>query len=118
MYKDTKLKGNRCSFCRIFLNLFVNSLEELELSRKAIRVIKIETYVSNNFYILNIRDNGRGFKKEILEKIQINNFILEDENLGLGLFFVFNAVKNNFKGDISITSKIWRYTDVKIMFPL
>lgn len=116
--KSTKLKGNRCAFCRIFLNLFINSVEELELSRKSIKIIEVDTCVLDNTYILSIKDNGRGFKKELLEKIDKNELILEEENLGLGLFFVFNSVKEKFKGKVEIKSNRWRYTRIKVFFPL
>ncbi len=116
--KNTKLKGNRCAFCRIFLNLFINSVEELELTRKSIKIIEVETYVLDNTYILSIKDNGRGFKKELLEKIDRNELILEEENLGLGLFFVFNSVREKFKGKVEIKSNRWRYTKIKVFFPL
>ena len=52
------------------------------MTRKSIKIIEVETYVLDNTYILSIKDNGRGFKKELLEKIDRNELILEEENFG------------------------------------
>ena len=68
--------------------------------------------------MLSIRDNGRGFKKDILERISSNDLIMEEENLGLGLFFVLTAVKENFKGKVVINSTKWKYSEVKVIIPL
>lgn len=118
LLEGKKLKGDCYTFNRIFLNLFINAIEELELSRKSEKKIKIETYIQDNTYVLSIRDNGRGFKKDVLERISSNDLIMEEENLGLGLFFVLTAVKENFKGRVIIDSTKWKYSEVKVIIPL
>lgn len=118
LLENKKLKGDCYTFNRIFLNLFINAIEELEISRKSEKKIKIETYIQDDTYVLSIRDNGRGFKKDILERISSNDLIMEEENLGLGLFFVLTAVKENFKGKVVINSTKWKYSEVKVIIPL
>jgi signal transduction histidine kinase len=114
-----KLNGDRCSFCRIFLNLLVNSIEELERSRKRKRMIEINSMINDNHYLLSIRDNGRGLTKEFLEKLKNKNIDLDyEEEIGIGLFFVCITIRRKFKGDIMFSSVKWKYTYVELSFPL
>jgi signal transduction histidine kinase len=114
-----KIEGNRCAFCRIFLNLLVNSIEELECSRKGRRIIEVNTTVKDNEYLLTIRDNGRGLSKDFLKKLENGSVDLGyEEEIGIGLFFVCISVRREFKGDIKFRSVRWKYTKVELKFPL
>lgn len=114
-----KIFGNKSSFSRIFLNILMNSIEELELCRRRNKIIEIEGIVKDNQYILSIKDNGRGINEEIVKNIEDLELTSEKCNhLGLGLFFIYSCIKNDFKGEVNIKSRKGKYTKVIINIPL
>jgi signal transduction histidine kinase len=119
LLKETYIVGDRSSFSRIFLNLLLNSVEELEMCGKKERYIYIKTWVSEDRFFFSIKDTGRGIRDTLLDDIQNKRFYSSDCNhLGVGLFFVFNTVRSCFNGEVRIETELGDYTNVEICIPL
>ena len=74
-------------------NIIVNAVE----NSKAKTLIKVDFKDYERSYIISIKDEGRGFSEEILEKASVKNITTKKDssNHGLGLYIVENVLKNN-----------------------
>ncbi len=113
-----KIKGCETSFSRIFLNIFLNAVEELESTDRKKKYINVDLLRKKNFIILKVQDNGMGISKNIIEDISIGRYISKSENhFGLGLLFVLNSVKRDFNGSVDIKSKEGGYSQIIVEIP-
>jgi len=114
-----KIYGNETFFTRIFLNILINSIEELEKGKKKEKIILLSSEVKEGSYYLTVRDNGTGMNRKVLDKIKQNGFTTKERNsLGLGLPFVSEIMENHFAGNVSISSGKGSFTEVVLKFPL
>ena len=116
--KDYKLKGIPALFERIILNVVMNSVEELLRCNQGKKIV-IRSFVQNDFYVVEVEDNGRGIPDENLQKIFTDEFSTKDIcNLGLGLKFVKKNIQKEFHGDIKVESKVNSYTKFILYFSI
>ncbi len=116
---DCKINGNKASFSRVFLNVIINSIEELENLSNIKKMITLESCVSQNNYVLKIVDSGNGIKDGIVENLSRGHISTKDGcHSGLGLYFVFTTIEEEFNGEVKIISKKNRYTKVILSIPL
>ncbi len=97
-------------FRRTLVNLIRNSKQA-----GATKIILTLTEDETN-YILKIADNGKGIKKEYLDKIFEPNFTTKQEGMGLGLSMA-KRYFNNTGGKIEIESTNPNGTIIKITLP-
>lgn len=114
-----KIYGNETFFTRVFLNILINSIEELEKGKKKEKTILLSSEVKEGSYYLTIRDNGMGMNRRVLDKVKQNGFTTKERNsLGLGLPFVSEIMENHFAGNVFISSGKGSFTKVVLKFPL
>jgi signal transduction histidine kinase len=103
---QARLKGSENKFSRIVFNLVVNAIEAVVKARKFGRMIEVQSFRKQKFYMLIISDNGVGIAKQDLEKIFQVGFSSRSNNSlsGLGLHIVRQAIES-FGGDINVCSK-------------
>lgn len=116
---EVKINGVVNLFERVVINILLNAVEELRNTEKK-RMITINGQESRGYFVLKIRDTGRGIKKEFLKKLFSPDFTLKSDegHLGMGLPFVKSVVEKNFKGIISVDSREGEYTEFIIKFNL
>lgn len=117
--KEFKIKGVVSLYERILINILVNAIEELKTVDYE-GIIKIKLLNISNKVQIEIIDNGRGIPKEYLEKVFEEDYSLKHThyNLGLGLAFVKNTMRDKFKADVNVESKIGKYTKFTLAFNL
>jgi signal transduction histidine kinase len=95
-------------------------LEEIYRNAQTAGATRIEYQVEeqNDRYVLRIRDNGKGVKKEVLPRIFDPFFTTRKftEAFGLGLFRARGELAQ-MKGEISATSDGSTFTEVSIQLP-
>jgi signal transduction histidine kinase len=121
----------------IHLNLYLlENLEELWLDEKKIREVFLRLihnaiyllsakghliistgYRSKDWVDIKLADTGRGFKKEVLNKILAPTFSLGEDNLGLNLFVSLRIIEAH-GGGLEIESFPHRGTVVEITLPV
>ncbi|MEF3280490.1 MAG: HAMP domain-containing histidine kinase [Elusimicrobiota bacterium] len=107
------IKGNPLLITRALLNILINSKSFLPEKNGVIKILIEE---SGNNLKIKISDNGPGFPKEIIEKIEpFKSFRQDEKGLGIGLYSSYNIVKQH-NGEFKI------YNDstgavVEISFP-
>ncbi len=106
-----------------FTNVIYNLLDNaLKYSGEKPEIV-VSTYVKDNFWFVEIKDNGVGIPITYQNKIFEKFFRVPSGNVhnvkgyGLGLSYVFNIV-NKFKGDISVKSEVGKGSTFIIKLPV
>ncbi|MES2812920.1 MAG: HAMP domain-containing sensor histidine kinase [Bacteroidota bacterium] len=102
---------------KIILNNLVSNAIKYSDSKKKENDIVITTSNNNDNYIIEIKDNGIGIKKEYLNRI-FEMFFVTNNNTGsgLGLYITKEAVEN-LKGTITVHSEINQGTTFTVTIP-
>ena len=100
---------------RIFNNLVKNAVQSIPKKRKGEIMITIKSE-ENNYWKVDIRDNGEGIAAEQQEKIFIPNFTTKTSGMGLGLAMV-KTIMDNLDGKISFESQVGIGTVFSLRFP-
>lgn len=86
------VKIDKDNFRRALTNLIKNSIQAI--GRKPNGWIHIELAEnSNNFCVIQIKDNGKGMSKDEMSKIFTPNFTTKSSGMGLGLSMVKNIIE-------------------------
>jgi PAS domain S-box-containing protein len=88
---------------QVYVNILINALDAIDGDGK----IEVKTYMDDIFICADIRDNGIGMKKEIVDKI-FNPFFTTKEvgkGTGLGLSVSYGIIKK-LHGKILVQSKV------------
>lgn len=112
---------------QIIMNLAINARDALEGPGRIVftaKPIQINLQNSNglhagNYVRLSVRDNGKGIKKENLERIFDPFFTTKEpgKGTGLGLSTVYGIMKN-LKGEIKAYSEVGKGTRFDLYFPV
>jgi signal transduction histidine kinase len=99
----------------VFCNLISNSVEAIQENGK----LNIDIYKGKKELVLEIKDNGKGIKKENIPHLFEPFFTTKNRqtNYGLGLTYCYNVMKEH-KGIIEIISDEGKGTSVLLKFPL
>jgi len=112
---------------QIIMNLAINARDALEGPGRIVftaKPVHINMQNSNglhmgNYVKLSVRDNGKGIKKENLERIFDPFFTTKEpgKGTGLGLSTVYGIMKN-LKGEIKAYSEVGKGTRFDLYFPV
>ena len=106
-----------------FTNVIYNLLDNALKYSGGKPEIEVSTYVKDDFWFVEIKDNGVGIPTTYQNKIFEKFFRVPSGNVhnvkgyGLGLSYVFNIV-NKFKGDISVKSEVDKGSTFIIKLPV
>jgi signal transduction histidine kinase len=88
---------NRNEMRQLILNLYRNGLEAMSQGK----VLTISTYKEDDYVILAVKDQGKGIKPKVLEKLGTPFFSTKDNGTGLGLGVCYAIVaRHNAKIEI------------------
>mgnify|MGYP000967414422 CR=1 FL=1 len=114
--QDFEIRFKEKDFDKIFIEIIENSIKFSIPGNQ----IKINTYKDNNYFVLNILNEGIGMEPVNLKKIggftQFNREQMEQQGGGLGLSIV-KLLAKKYNCEISFDSKLNEYFQVKINFP-
>ncbi|MBU1627801.1 HAMP domain-containing histidine kinase [bacterium] len=121
--QDMVLTGSSGEFTQAMLNLLINAIHALEQKKSNnpdfSPKISIRTFKNNDYFQVQIKDNGTGVEHSIKDKLfcAFTTTKPKDKGTGLGLSIVKRIV-DNFKGKIEFESKVNEYTKFIIKFPI
>ncbi len=98
----------------ILINLIKNAKEALLSTEKP--VISITIITTQNFYYINIEDNGEGIVPEALDRIFIPFFTTKKEGSGIGLA-LSRQIMQLHNGKLSVSSTPGVHTTFTLQFP-
>ena len=104
----------------VILNILMNSIHAIKLNPNITQgLISIKTYETDTYVICEIKDNGCGMEKEVLDKIFEPFYTTKpfEEGTGLGLSFAKEILENKYHGKIIAESKLGEYSSFSLMFP-
>lgn len=98
---------------QVLLNLIINAIDAINEKYSGTGgLIKISTYIENNFVVCKVEDDGIGIDEGIINNI-FNPFFTTKrvgEGTGLGLSIVYDIIVNKHGGDIWADSKQGEWT--------
>jgi nitrogen fixation/metabolism regulation signal transduction histidine kinase len=97
-------------------NLIKNSLQALIEVEDPVIIISLEDKPKEDAYVIKVKDNGRGIKKEDLSKVFTPYFTTKSTGTGIGLFLVKQIVENH-NGTISFETKENKGTTFSLVIP-
>jgi len=96
--EDTFVSADKEQLIRVFNNLIKNSIQAIPNDQKG--EIEILLKKQNNQFIIQVKDNGSGIRKDQTDKIFTPNFTTKTGGTGLGLAMTKNIIE-------SFNGKIW-----------
>lgn len=117
--KEIKIFGDFEHLSEAFVNLFLNSVQAIGISKKEKSYVTISAGIDQNYILISIQDNGCGIEEEDIKEIFKPFFSkkLRNTSGGIGLYYVDNVIKNHY-GEISVKSKVNEFTRFDIVLPL
>lgn len=88
---------------QVIINLFLNAIEAIQ--NQEIKIISIQSYIKNDFKIIEMTDNGPGITDEVMEQIFIPFFTTKKTGSGIGLS-LSKQIMQLHRGNLSVNSKI------------
>ena len=105
---------NKDQMIRILGNVIKNGYEELELSKKGEKILKISIYEKDEKLIISIKDNGRGISDKIKDQMFDFGFSTKNNAKGYGLYSSSEIIKR-YNGSIKIRTIPNEETEVLII---
>ncbi|MCK5163929.1 MAG: response regulator [Desulfobacula sp.] len=103
-----------------FKNIFLNAHETMEES-KEVAIVFNSHQTNKELVVISVIDQGRGIKKENLEKVFEPYYstkpLGKDKGIGLGMSIAYSIIKKH-QGDILISSAPKKGTRVDIILPV
>lgn len=102
----------------VFVNLFENAGEAISQCSEDKGKIDIRVLSEEGWVCVYVRDNGCGISRKNYSNVfkPLYSTKKTTQNWGVGLSFVLN-VMNSLGGEISIKSRMGRYTEFELLFP-
>ena len=104
---------SKTNFRSILYNLLSNAVKYRSPER--LPQVAVTCYANNNFYVLEVKDNGIGLKEEQKDKIfgMFKRFNVDVEGTGVGLYIVKRIVENA-EGKIEVESEAGKGSTFRI----
>ena len=110
--------GDTTSLQQVYSNLMINASDALENKQRGQRLIRLNTYASEERVISEIEDNGSGMPKEVLAKIFDPFFTTKDSEKGTGLgMAIVESILHKHDATINVESTVGLGTKFTISFP-
>jgi PAS domain S-box-containing protein len=114
--ENLNIKGYKNELIQALLNIINNAKDVLNEKRdKTERFIFIRTYEENNHAIIEVKDNGGGIKKNVIDKIFEPYYTTKHQSIGtgLGLYMTHQIIVNNSKGKLQVNNVEYHHQNKK-----
>ncbi|QXM06497.1 response regulator [Crassaminicella indica] len=112
---------NRTQIGQVLLNIMMNAVQAIKSQKREEEgLMEISTFVSENYIVCEISDDGPGIDKNIIDKI-FNPFFTTKEvgtGTGLGLSISYDIVVNKHAGELLVNSELGQGTTFTIKLPI
>ncbi len=104
--------GSANELIQCYMNLFSNAKDAFSSSTKA-RYLFITTYLEDNTIHIKFKDNGKGFRKDIIKRVFEPYFTSKHQlqGTGIGLSMTYNLVVNGMMGSIRASNEEYTYKE-------
>jgi PAS domain S-box-containing protein len=96
---------------QVLLNILNNARDALLNLEDKKKLIFINAYTKDNFVVIEIKDNAKGIKEEIMDRIFEPYFTTkhQSQGTGIGLYMSQNIVKNYLNGTLKVSNENYVY---------
>ncbi len=114
-----QIYGSQADMNQVVINLLSNATHAITEADRSTGIIKIATGVVDNAVVIDMLDNGKGMKKDAIDKVFEPFYTTRDvgEGTGLGLSIVQKIVWQHH-GRIFVKSEPGRGTQFRVALPL
>lgn len=110
--------GDSTGLQQVYSNLMLNAGDALEDKQQGQRILRLNTYASEERVISEIEDNGSGMPKDVIEKLFDPFFTTKDPEKGTGLgMAIVESILHKHQATINVESTIGLGTKFTISFP-
>ncbi len=110
---DAQIMGRENELIQSFINFINNSKDAIneKLNEEDEKLIFISSQIKDEYYEVEIKDNGGGIPKDVMERIFEPYFTTKHQNVGtgLGLSIVDSIIRERYHGSIEVSNKIYTY---------
>ncbi len=110
--KIPKTECNIGQLDQVFLNFLLNASESMETGE-----VWVKTWHDEQNIYIQIKDNGRGIREEVLNRIFDPFYTTKESGTGLGLSISFRIIKDH-DGEIKVRSEVRKGTTMTIELPI
>ncbi len=118
--EDITMFGIQNELTQAILNILTNAKDVLiekinHLEER--RIVKIQTKAVNDFAYIYIQDNGKGIKKEIIDKIFEPYFTTKhkSQGTGIGLYMTREIIIKHMQGEIKVENRSFEHEGIKYL---
>ncbi len=114
--EDIEIMGLENELTQAILNIINNAKDIVSmLSKESRRVIFIDIYKKDDKAIIEIKDNGGGVPKDIIDKVFEPYFTTKhkSQGTGIGLYMTQSIVTKHLHGEISVINTEYEYEGIK-----
>lgn len=110
-----ELKGLENEVIQIIMNILNNAKDILEEKKETEKLIFIKIYKKDNIAILEIKDNGGGIPKNIMNRIFEPYFTTKhkSQGTGIGLYMSYTMVTKHLNGNLVANNVTYEYKKTK-----
>ncbi len=99
---------------QVFVNILINALDAIN----GIGIISVKTYQDRKHIYVELKDDGCGMNKEVINKIFDPFFTTKEVGKGTGLgLSVSYGIISKFGGDIKVESEVEKYSLFTVVLP-
>jgi len=104
--ESIEIKTLENELIQIFLNIFNNAIDALEVKKIEKKYIHISSYKYENSLFIEIKDNAGGIPKKIIHRILEPYFTTKhkSQGTGIGLYMSNEIVTKHLKGELHISN--------------
>lgn len=101
------VKGNANEFEQVLTNLILNAKDAIKAAHRQVGVIRILTYLQDDFLCMKVEDNGVGIPKESIDKIFDPFYTTKELGKGTGLGLAVSVgIVQKYGGLIEVNSVV------------
>jgi len=110
--------GDSTGLQQVYSNLMFNAMDALEDKQQGQRLLRLNTYASEERVISEVEDNGSGMPKDVLDKIFDPFFTTKSSGKGTGLgMSIVESILHKHEATINVESTIGLGTKFTMSFP-
>ncbi len=119
-FEEITMFGIQNELTQAILNILTNAkdvlIEKVNHFEER-RIIKIQIKAINNFAYIYIQDNGKGIKKQIIDKIFEPYFTTKhkSQGTGIGLYMTREIIVKHMKGEIKVENKSFEHEGIRYL---
>jgi len=113
-YNNIVIETYKNELIQAILVILNNAKDALENMDEDKRLLFIKSYKENNFACIEIKDNAKGIKDEILEKIFDPYFTTKhkSQGTGIGLYMAREIITKHLEGEITVTNSEYTHNQI------